>query len=256
MWNEYSVAAHWPGEFDEAALQKWAEELRNQLHAPRVSLGVVFMTPKFFPHAAQVLELFRVHARIPLLAGCSSTSLIAGDREIEEKAGLVLGLYHLPGATLQPFHFTQAQLEEATGPGYWHQETGLTTEQINGWLVFADPFRLDCESWLRSWNEAYAPLPVVGVPLPLPATSLTLAPPLPNPANGRVSLSFALPARARVSFKLFDAAGRSVATLVECVLEPGEHHAALDALRFPAGVYLCRLEAVGEVRTRKIEIAR
>jgi len=156
------VAAHWPGEFDEAALQKWAEELRNQLHAPRVSLGVVFMTPKFFPHAAQVLELFRVHARIPLLAGCSSTSLIAGDREIEEKAGLVLGLYHLPGATLQPFHFTQAQLEEATGPGYWHQETGLTTEQINGWLVFADPFRLDCESWLRSWNEAYAPLPVVG----------------------------------------------------------------------------------------------
>src|SRR5437867_1357764 len=67
MWNEYSVAAHWPGEFDEAALQKWAEELRNQLHAPRVSLGVVFMTPKFFPHAAQVLELFRVHARIPLL---------------------------------------------------------------------------------------------------------------------------------------------------------------------------------------------
>src|SRR5206468_233354 len=126
------------------------------------SLGVVFMTPKFFSHAAQVLELFRVHARIPLLAGCSSTSLIAGDREIEEKAGLVLGLYHLPGATLQPFHFTQAQLEEATGPGYWHQETGLTTEQINGWLVFADPFRLDCESWLRSWNEAYAPLPVVG----------------------------------------------------------------------------------------------
>ena len=35
----------------------------------------------------------------------------------------------------EPFHFTQAQLEEATGPGYWHQETGLTTEQINGWLA-------------------------------------------------------------------------------------------------------------------------
>ena len=64
--------------------------------------------------------------------------------------------------TFRSIRRTQAQLEEATGPGYWHQETGLTTEQINGWLVFADPFRLDCESWLRSWNEAYAPLPVVG----------------------------------------------------------------------------------------------
>src|SRR6185436_53697 len=29
-------------------------------------------------------------------------------------------------------------------------------------LIFADPFHLDCESGLRSWNEAYAPLPVVG----------------------------------------------------------------------------------------------
>jgi len=162
MRNEYSVAAHWPGEFDEPALQKWAEELRSQLHAPRVSLGLVVTTPKFFPHAAQVLELFRVHARIPLLVGCSSTSLIAGDREIEEQGGLALGLYHLPGATLQPFHFTQEQLERATGPAYWPGETGLSSDKIKGWLVFADPFRLDCESWLRSWNEGYAPLPIVG----------------------------------------------------------------------------------------------
>ena len=92
MRNEYSVAAHWAGGFDEAALQRWAEGLRSELQAPRVSLGLVFMGPAFFPHAAQVLELLRVHAQIPLLAGCSSTSLIAGNCEIEEKAGLVLGL--------------------------------------------------------------------------------------------------------------------------------------------------------------------
>ena len=37
--------------------------------------------------------------------------------------------------------------------------------QTNGWLVFADPFHLDSEAWLKSWNEAYAPLPVVGGPV-------------------------------------------------------------------------------------------
>jgi len=162
MDSECSIAAHWGGGFDEAGLQRWAENLRARLAAPQVSLGLVFVSPQFFPHAAQVLELLRVHARIPLLAGCSSTSLIAGDQEVEEDAGLVLGLYHLPGVTLQPCHFTQTQLEEATGPGYWHLETGARPEDLNGWLVFADPFRLDCESWLRSWNEAYAPLPIVG----------------------------------------------------------------------------------------------
>jgi len=162
MRNEYSVAAHWDGNFDEAGLQSWAEELRAQLQSPRVTLGLVFMHPRLFLHAGQILELLRVHARIPLLAGCSSSSLIVGDREIEGKAGLVLGLYHLPEAVVQAFHFTQEQVEEATGPAFWHQEMGLTPEQINGWLIFADPFHLDCESWLRGWNEAYAPLAVVG----------------------------------------------------------------------------------------------
>ncbi len=162
MRNEYSVAAHWAGDFDEAALQNWAEQVRAELQAPRVSLGLVFMSPRFFPHAAPLLELLRVHAQIPLLAGCSSASLIAGDREIEEKAGLVLGLYHLPDAVLKPFHFTQEQLEQSTGPEYWQSATGLTPAQTNGWLVFADPFHLDCESWLRTWNDAFAPLPIVG----------------------------------------------------------------------------------------------
>ena len=83
MNTEFSVAAHWPGGFDEVKLRQWAEDLRLQLLAPQVSLGLVFMSPKFFPHARQTLEILRVHARIPLLAGCSSPGLIADSREIE-----------------------------------------------------------------------------------------------------------------------------------------------------------------------------
>ena len=104
----------------------------------------------------------RVHARIPLLAGCSSTGLIAGAEEIEDATGLVLALYSLPGAELKGFRFTQGQVEEANGPGYWHLETGVEPAHTNGWLVFIDPFHLDAESWIRSWNEAYAPLPALG----------------------------------------------------------------------------------------------
>jgi small ligand-binding sensory domain FIST len=160
--NEYSTAAHWPGDFDEAGLQKWAENLRLQLSAPQVSLGLVFMSPRFFPRARQVLEILRVHARIPLLAGCSSPSLIVGEHEVEQNAGITLGLYALPGADLKAVYFKQEQVEEANGPGYWHLETGIEPAQTNGWLAFIDPFHLDSESWLNTWNEAYAPLPVMG----------------------------------------------------------------------------------------------
>ena len=54
-----STAAHWTGGFDEAGLQKFAEELRSRLEAPQVSLGLVFMAPQFFPQARQVLEILR-----------------------------------------------------------------------------------------------------------------------------------------------------------------------------------------------------
>jgi small ligand-binding sensory domain FIST len=160
--NEFSIAAHWPGGFDETGLRQWAENLRAQLPAAQVSLGLVFMSPKFFPHARQTLEILRVHARIPLLAGCSSTGLIAGAQEIEGASGFVLALYSLPGAELKGFHFTQKQVEEADGTAYWNLETGIEPKRSNGWLVFIDPFHLDAESWIRSWNEAYAPLPALG----------------------------------------------------------------------------------------------
>jgi small ligand-binding sensory domain FIST len=160
--TEFSVAAHWPGGFDEVKLRQWAENLRLQLLAPQVSLGLVFMSPKFFPYARQTLEILRVHARIPLLAGCSSTGLIVDSREIENAPGFALALYSMPGAELKGFRFTQKQVEEADGAVYWRLETGIEPKRTNGWLVFIDPFHLDAESWIRSWNEAYAPLPALG----------------------------------------------------------------------------------------------
>jgi small ligand-binding sensory domain FIST len=159
--SEFAVAAHWCGPVEETALQKWAEELRSRLSG-QISLGLMFMAPRYFKQARQILEILRVHAHIPLLVGCSSQSLIVGAEEVEENAGLTLGLYSLPGADLKAFHFTQEQVEEANGPGYWRMETGIDPELTNGWLVFIDPFHLDSEAWLKGWNEAYAPLPVLG----------------------------------------------------------------------------------------------
>ena len=162
MTPQFAAAAHWADDFDEAGLQKWVAKLSLHLEPHPVSLGLVFMTPRFFRHAKQVLDILRVHGKIPLLAGCSSQGLIAGDKEMENDAGIALALYSLPGAVLEASHFTQSQVEESNGPGYWRLETGVEPEQSNGWLAFINPFDFDSESWLRTWNEAYTPLPVLG----------------------------------------------------------------------------------------------
>jgi len=162
MQNHHSVAAHWAGDFEEQAFRTWVEKLRGRIKTLNVDLGLVFISPRLFASAPSILEIIRVHGQVSLLAGCSSASLIAGGEEIEDGAGLVLGLYSLPGARLQAVRFTQEQVEESSGPAYWQLENGVRPEETNGWLCFADPFRLDAESWLRGWNEAYAPLPILG----------------------------------------------------------------------------------------------
>lgn len=156
------MAAHWHGDFDEPGIQAWAEQLRGSLEADEVSLGLVFMSPKFFDVAGQILEILRVHCRIPLLAGCSGSWLVCNGEEIEDQAGFSVALYNLPGGEVKGVYFTQDQVERAGPQGFWPSQTGVSPDQSNGWLAFIDPFHLDSERWLDSWNDDYPQLSVLG----------------------------------------------------------------------------------------------
>jgi small ligand-binding sensory domain FIST len=163
---------------NENGLADWARRLRARLPAKEISLGMVFLSPSFFPHAAEVLEILRLHAQIPLLVGCSGGGLVVNAEEIENAGGLVLALYSLPGATLKAVRFTQEQVAEADSADFWPVETGIAPGKVNGWLAFVDPFHLDAESWVRSWNRSYPARPVFGGlasgKFPEPATQIYL----------------------------------------------------------------------------------
>jgi small ligand-binding sensory domain FIST len=162
-FSRYAAVGHWrQPDFEDAALQDWAEEVRARLQAPDVTLGLVFLSPSWFQHAARLLELLRVHAQIPLLAGCSSTGLIAGAEEAEDDPGFVLALYHLPGAQIVGHRFEQAQVAEGDEASYWPLEMGISPAKCRGWLVFADPFQMDCERWLNQWNQSYGKVATLG----------------------------------------------------------------------------------------------
>jgi len=160
--TEHAAVGYWDRGFDEAGFQAWVERLRGRLGSKRPNLGLVFITPPLFDQAAELLEIVQVHGRVATLVGCSGASVIAGDEEIEDRGGLSLGLYHLPGAELKALRVNQALVEEANGPAYWHAEAGVGVDQTHGWLAFADPFHMDCERWVEQWNEAYPGLPLAG----------------------------------------------------------------------------------------------
>jgi small ligand-binding sensory domain FIST len=160
MNSSHSFAAHYDGAFEVDAIEAWAKKTYHEFPGEEISLGLVFITPQFFDHASDILEILRVHARIPLLVGCSSRSLIANAQELDDSSGLVVSLHHLPNTQLNAFHFTQEQVGQGDEVDFWRKQTGI--EDCNGWLVFSDPFHIDGEHWLHQWNNNWPKSPVLG----------------------------------------------------------------------------------------------
>jgi hypothetical protein len=65
----------------------------------------------------------------------------------------------------------------------------------------------------------------------------------PNPFNALATIRYQLPANSFVSLRVYDAAGRQVATLVDGWREAGQHEVAFDALKLSSGIYIYRLQA-------------
>jgi hypothetical protein len=63
----------------------------------------------------------------------------------------------------------------------------------------------------------------------------------PNPFNSGTEILFSIPKSGRTILKLFNTAGREIATLMDDVLQAGRHRLFLSGERLTSGVYILRL---------------
>ena len=78
----------------------------------------------------------------------------------------------------------------------------------------------------------------------------------PNPFNPSTAIEYELPTPQHVRLEVFDASGRSVGVLVDGIRPAGTHSVRFDADNLPSGLYVYRLRANGETRTRKMTLLR
>jgi hypothetical protein len=78
----------------------------------------------------------------------------------------------------------------------------------------------------------------------------------PNPFNPGTTIGYRLPAAEDMRLVIFDMLGRVVETFAEGRQTSGEHSVRWDATGVPSGVYFCRLEAEGFVRTMRLVLVR
>ncbi len=78
----------------------------------------------------------------------------------------------------------------------------------------------------------------------------------PNPATETAILRFGVGSESEVSIKLLEITGREVARQNLGALVAGEYSAKFDVSDLASGIYLCRVEANGIVRTLRISVIR
>jgi flagellar hook assembly protein FlgD len=88
-----------------------------------------------------------------------------------------------------------------------------------------------------------------------------LYPNYPNPFNPQTTVSFYLPSSSGITLSVYNTAGQRVATLVDGHQRAGYHRCVWNGTdqqgqEVASGVYLCRLKAGDEYKTRKMTLLR
>jgi hypothetical protein len=78
----------------------------------------------------------------------------------------------------------------------------------------------------------------------------------PNPFNPSTVIGYQLSYAGKARLAVYDLLGRQVAVLVSGTMPAGRHQVTFDASGLASGVYLIRLEAGGEVFTRRMTLLK
>jgi small ligand-binding sensory domain FIST len=124
--------------------------------------ALLFASTHFADEFAGILDDLVESIKPKTLVGCSGYGTIGVEREYENQPTLSLLLLRAPGLKVTSCFVREAQIEESTGPGFWHIETDVGPEQPQGILLFADPFSVSIEKLVHELNEAYPNVPIIG----------------------------------------------------------------------------------------------
>lgn len=142
-------------------------------------------------------------------------------------------------------HFWTAESRERLGQIYKFDTDGRVVEQ---WT----------EPAFSGWGACVVPDFATGVDTPLATggRNFQLEPIFPNPVRTSATIRFTLPRAAHAQLTIHDATGRLVSTLLSADLKPGTREVPWSTGALGSGVYFWRLEAEGEISSRKMVVAK
>lgn len=147
----------------EAAVERAAESVFLGLERQEPDLLIAFISAEHAAKFDALPELIRREFDGALLFGCCAGGVIGGGQEIEDDACLSLTGATLPGVNLKAAHLDAAQIPPVYAePRVWEDTLRMTASQQPSFLVLADPFSFETETFLKGLDRVYPLAPKIG----------------------------------------------------------------------------------------------
>ena len=142
------------------------EDLSGQIRAhfgsEKTDLALIFVHPQYVSQLDELLKNFRSATGARHLMGCTGGGIIGGEQEVERKPAVSVLVGQLPEVEIAPFHITQHEVEESSGPGFWHYQLEVEPTENANLILLADPFSIQAVEFVQALGEAYPSAPLVG----------------------------------------------------------------------------------------------
>jgi small ligand-binding sensory domain FIST len=146
-----------------AAVERAAESVFLGLGRKEPDLLIAFVSTEHAARFDALPELIRREFDSTLLFGCCARGVIGGGREVEDQSSVSLTGAILPGVKLKATHFDAAQIPPLYAePRVWEDTLRLTANQQPSFLVLADPYSFETETFLKGLDRVYPLAPKIG----------------------------------------------------------------------------------------------
>ncbi len=146
----------------------WRIALEDALHgifegrSRGPDLLLMFASTAYSNHYPELVREAYYGAQAGCLVGCSARGVLAGDDSREAEPGISLLALWLPGAELVPVRLHQEMQDTLVDPMLWFDLHDLHPDDVEGWMVFAEPYRMDVHETVKNLRARYPDTPMVG----------------------------------------------------------------------------------------------
>jgi small ligand-binding sensory domain FIST len=126
-------------------------------------LLIVFVSAQHAGHFEEISQLLRREFESSYFFGCCAAGVIGAGREIEDRPAVSLTGAILPGVRMKGIHLDAAQVPPVFAePRVWEDALHLTASQQPSFVILADPFSFETETFVKGLDRVYPSATKIG----------------------------------------------------------------------------------------------